>query len=251
MSTEVYTPPTSLAHRVGRRVTPLLAQRRVAVALDRPVLSFTFDDAPTSVLDTALPLLEARGWAATVYIATGLMGTTNHHGRMMDGKQIAEVHARGHEIAAHSHEHRNQALRPTADVMRSIDESHRVLADIGIPDAVSYAWPYGQARPSLKRALAERYTSLRGIGQRTHRRAVDLNQVGSWKLFTGRGVERVMDELDRLEARPGWMTVFTHDVRENCSEWGCTPAELERVAERVAEMDVDVLPVARAVERLA
>ena len=251
MSTQVYTPPTSLAHRIGRRVTPLLAQRRVAVSLDRPIVSFTFDDAPTSVLETALPMLEAQGWSATIYIATGLIGTTNHHGEMMDGAKIADVHARGHEIGAHSHEHRNQALHSDADVMRSVEESHRVLAGLGVPDPASYAWPYGQSRPALKRALAERYTSLRGIAQRTHRRAVDLNQVGSWKLFTGRGVDRVMDELDRLETRSGWMTLFTHDVRDNCSEWGCTPAEFERVVARVADMGVDVLPVARAVERLA
>jgi peptidoglycan/xylan/chitin deacetylase (PgdA/CDA1 family) len=42
---------------------------------ERAVL-ITFDDGHRTVLDHALPLLEARGWPAVVYVVAGLIGTT-------------------------------------------------------------------------------------------------------------------------------------------------------------------------------
>ena len=249
MSAVAYQPSTALRHKVARRLTPLMARRSVEVRLARPVVCFTFDDAPASVIENALPLMEARGWKATVYVSTGLIGQETHHGRMMKESEIGEVAARGHEIGAHGHTHTDPSVRPVAEVEREARINRATFARLGVPEPVSYAWPYGQTRADLKRAMSQHYTSLRGISSATHRRRVDLNQVGSWKLFSST-VGACLRELDRVEKRPGLMTLFTHDVREDCSEWGCSPDDFARVVKRVEEMDADVVTVGEAVGAL-
>ena len=249
MSAVAYQPSTALRHKVARRLTPLMARRSVEVRLDRPTVCFTFDDAPASVIENALPLLEANGWKATVYISTGLIGQMTHHGRMMTESEIQDVAARGHEIGAHGHTHSDASVRPVAEVEREARINRATFARLGVPEPESYAWPYGQTRPDLKRALSRHYTSLRGISAVTHRRRVDLNQVGSWKLF-GSTVEACLRELGRVEKRPGLMTLFTHDVREDHTEWGCSPGDFARVVKRVEEVDADVVTVGEAVRSL-
>ena len=43
-------------------------------------------------------------------------------------------------------------------------------------------------------------------------------------------------------ARNGWIIFYTHDVAEQPSEWGCTPAQLEAVVGYAAQR-LPVLPV--------
>ena len=249
MNAVAYQPSSALRHKVSRRLTPLFARRDVEVRLERPTVCFTFDDAPASVVENALPLLDARGWKATIYISTGLIGQKTHHGRMMTADEIRDVAARGHEIGAHGHTHSDASVRPVAEVEREARINRATFARLGVPEPVSYAWPYGQTRPDLKRALARHYMSLRGIASVSHRKRVDLNQVGSWKLF-GSTVGACLRELDRLQRRPGLMTLFTHDVRRDPTEWGCTPEDFAHVADRVAAMDAKVVSVGEAVREL-
>jgi len=49
--------------------------------LQQSIISFSFDDCPKSAITHGLPLLEAKGWRATIYVAYGLCGTTNHLGK--------------------------------------------------------------------------------------------------------------------------------------------------------------------------
>ena len=238
----VYTPSRTLPAKVRRRIVQRVGTRVVPLELSRPVVSITFDDVPDSVARNALPRLEALGWRSTLYVATGLMGRENHLGRMMDADAIRAAHGEGHEIAAHTHAHLDMSkLSPEAQIA-DYDRFDRAFRDLGLPAPRSFAWPYGECTPVGKRLASTRYRSLRGIAPRIHRSRVDLNQVGSVPMFHGR-MRRVRTALDRIGRKPGWVTLFSHDVRDDPSPWGMTPDELDRVIDWIARSGAIVLPV--------
>jgi len=76
----VYEPSKSFRKRITRRLTPFQARRMAQYKLDRPIVSFTFDDCPLSAIDNGVSKLDELGWKSTIYIASALLGTTNHHG---------------------------------------------------------------------------------------------------------------------------------------------------------------------------
>lgn len=244
-----YQPSRSLDAKLRRRLVQKQVRRRAPLDLDRPVVSFTFDDVPNSVLDHALPMLEDKGWASTLYIATGLLGADTHMGRMMARDEVHSAHGAGHEIAAHSHLHRDYAQMETAALIADNRRSRSVFAEMDLPAPTAFAWPYGEATRAGKDVLSEQYTSLRGIRGQAHRKRVDLNQLGSQALFGDTLIE-VGRKLDQLARKPGWLTLFTHDVREEPSPWGCTPAQFSAIVERVEAIGAEVLPVSTVVERI-
>jgi len=238
-----YQPPRGLGAKLRRRFVPHVSRQRVPMRLKRPVVSFTFDDVPSSVMETALPMLELEGWRSTLYVATGLMGTINHHGRMMTANEICRVARDGHEIGGHGHDHMNYAVAELDDVVRDVNTSHGIFDAMGVDIPRSFAWPYGEVGAPVKAMLAERYETLRGTRQITHTRHADFNQLAGMRLFSGDYLDNVHAALDRLETRPGWLILFGHDVRQNASEWGCTPAEFQAVVDHVLDIGADVRTV--------
>ena len=102
MTPAIYQPSTHLAARVTRRLTPFFARKIIKFKLDRPVISFTFDDCPLSAITQGVSRLEEKGWRSTLYVSAGLFGTTNHHGKMAQASDIRAAHRNGHEIGGHS-----------------------------------------------------------------------------------------------------------------------------------------------------
>jgi peptidoglycan/xylan/chitin deacetylase (PgdA/CDA1 family) len=118
----------------------------------RPVL-LTFDDCYTSVLEHALPILEARGIPAMAFAVTARLGSTNDWARgpgapampLLDADGLRRLARAGVEIGAHSRAHRSL---PSLDAEALVDEvvgSCDDLRRMGFPPARFFAYPYGEA----------------------------------------------------------------------------------------------------------
>jgi len=246
----IYQPKTSLAAKVKRRLVPFQARRVIPTNLDRPIVSFTFDDCPKSVMENALGPLEREGWLSTIYIALGLCETTNHLGLHMSLADVKAGHESGHEIGDHTFSHCDGSAVPLSDVLSDIDKNQAELADMGLPPSDTFAYPYGEATPALKKALETRFKGARGIKSNSHESSVDLNQFGSNRLYAGQDFEILQSQIKALKNTPGWMTIFTHDVRENPSAFGCTPAQLHETIKAVKDCGAVVMTVADAIKTL-
>ena len=128
----------------------------------RPVV-VTFDDGFEDFHSTALPILDRLGFAATVYVTTGLIGGTATwlhrlgEGRrpMMTWAQVNEVARSGVEVGAHSASHPRLDELPSSRAKAEIVDSLHALEDQVQSSVTSFAYPHGYHGPRIRRLVEE------------------------------------------------------------------------------------------------
>jgi peptidoglycan/xylan/chitin deacetylase (PgdA/CDA1 family) len=123
----------------------------------------TFDDGYADFHRTALPLLNAYGFTATVFVTTGwiadagpraLPPTNAPPGPMLSWSQIKEAAEAGVEIGAHSHSHPQLDQLDRAGLLREIESSKALLEDQLGRTVPGVAYPFGYSNARVRRAAA-------------------------------------------------------------------------------------------------
>jgi hypothetical protein len=140
-----------------------------------------------------------------------------------------------------------------ADLLADADRNAAFLADrLGDDGVCSYAYPYGEASPRSKAALASRFASARGIAKGVNAGLVDLAELKAIPLEHRRWRPDEIDAaMERAKANAGWLIFFTHDLSESPSPFGATPEMLTYVLDRLTAEGVEILPVKHAMARVA
>lgn len=235
------------ATNLATRHLPLKLARSKLI---RPVASLTFDDFPRSAWTVGGPILARFDARATYYAAGRYLGVVEEGIDYYDASDLKALSAAGHETGAHSYAHEpapslnGPALK--ADAARNED----ALAGLLDHRMNSYAYPYGAVSPRDKAVMGARYATARGIRPGVNAGMIDLAQLRAVPLEYRRWVPAEIDvAVSAAAARPGWVIFFTHDVSETPSPFGCTPAMLEYVMQRLAEAGVETIPVRQAMAR--
>lgn len=245
-----YAPSNSLGTKIMRRITPLRQRRDIRFTLQKPIVSFTFDDCPLSAVTQGLKPMEREGWRGTIYIACGLFGTTNHHGLHMNADDVKAASGSGHEIGGHSFSHIDGHAAGLTPFMDDVARNQAALNALDIPPCQTFAYPFGEVTPALKTALSKEFTGLRGISPRPMIGRADLNQICSTPVFHGADFDHALAQIESLREQPAWITLFMHDISDTPSSWGCTPAQMQSIIDAVKAVGADVMPVAEAIETL-
>jgi peptidoglycan/xylan/chitin deacetylase (PgdA/CDA1 family) len=128
----------------------------------RPCI-ITFDDGLRDFAKGAMPVLAARGFPATLYVVSGLVGATAQwladlgegERPMLDWRALRDLHGAGIEIGAHTVRHPELDTLPRARAAQEIEDSKRTLEDgLGAP-VVSFAYPHGYASRTTRRIVEE------------------------------------------------------------------------------------------------
>ena len=246
----IYEPSKALHKRVARRIAPFQQKQMVEFNINRPIVSFTFDDCPKSAVENGLSKLDRLGWKSTIYIAPKLFGTTNHLGLHMDETDVIAAHESGHEIGGHSFSHMDLSEMPLASVLEDIAKNHRAINSLNLPRCRTFAYPYGQTTAALKRRLSKEYEGLRGISPGPMLGKFDLNQIRSTPLFSGSSFDNLMRQIADIKDQNSWLSLFTHDIQDSPSKWGCTPDEMDCVIKAVEASGAEVLTVSDAIAKL-
>lgn len=158
----------------SRFVAALRARER----LPRKLVVLTFDDGYRNNVEQALPILEARGLCATVFLVTGNAGDVPRWGerdqariremiwevypgsdadkerayqqslatldeRIATWEELAGVPERGLEIQSHGRTHRYMDRLDEATLHEELEGARADLAAHGLGDGATIAWPYG------------------------------------------------------------------------------------------------------------
>lgn len=235
---------SELAYKASRFLSRGVS-RSILPEIDESIISFGFDDCPASAIETALPMLEAEGWRATIYVACGLCGVENHLGIHMSLKDIVDVHARKHEIADHTFSHVSSNDLTTREYMADIERNQKALMKLGLPHSRHFAYPFGHVSPTLKKSLRKRFKTLRGVVTATHTKQ-DANLLNATRIFSGESIQAALQKIEIAKTKPQWLNLFTHDVRENPSDFGSTPEDFRRIVNAVRDSGIRVMTVDEA-----
>lgn len=247
---DAYQPDRSLAGKLRRRTVRLAHRRPLAVQPDRPMVSFTFDDAPLTAATTGANLLAARGLRGTFYVSAGLAGADAPMGRCADAEDYRRLAEAGHEIACHTFSHLDCGQASGAAAAADAARNAETLGAWGVGEPQTFAYPYGDVAAGPKRALAGRFGLLRALHHGVIEKGCDLNQAPAVGIEGPDGEALAQRWLAEAAQRRAWLILYTHDVRPRPSPWGCTPDALARLIDRALAGGMAVVTVAEGARRL-
>ena len=239
-----------LIWRTNAFITRKLPFKLARAHLTQAVASITFDDFPKSAWTVGGPILERFGARATYYAAGRYCGVQADGMDYYDEADLRAIAAAGHEIGAHSYAHDMAPALGSAALRADAERNSQALEPVVGARLTSYAYPYGEVSPRIKATMGARFASARGIRPGVNEGMIDLAQLRAVPLEHRRWVSSEIDAaVARTVAAPGWLILFTHDVSETPSPFGCTPAMLSYALERLAEAGVETIPVRHAMAR--
>jgi len=110
----------------------------------------TFDDGYRDFTTTALPVLEADGLTATVFVVSGFVGRPGY----MTAADVAAAAAAGMTIGAHTVHHVALAHIPAALARVEIEVSREALERLSGQPVADFAYPYGDTSRAVQAMVA-------------------------------------------------------------------------------------------------
>jgi peptidoglycan/xylan/chitin deacetylase (PgdA/CDA1 family) len=247
---EPHSADRSLKGKLRRRLARLCARRPAPSAPERAMVSFSFDDAPVSAAEEGARLLEERWLKGSYFVSMGLAGTVGPMGLNADHGQLRRLLDGGHEIACHTYSHLDCGQATGAAAAADVERNRAALIELGAPEPLSFAYPYGDVSVPSKAALSSRFALLRGLHHGLVRRGSDLNQAPAVGIEGPDGEGLAQAWIERAASERAWLILYTHDVAPEPSPWGCTPQALGRLIDAALGRGLDVVTVAEGCRRI-
>jgi peptidoglycan/xylan/chitin deacetylase (PgdA/CDA1 family) len=246
----IYQPPRDLWSKIARKGVALHRVRPLDATLDRAIVTFSFDDAPRSAATAGASILESFDARGVFYISGGLVGGEDHCGPACLRTDIQNLDARGHEIGCHTCSHFDCARTGLLEVEADLKRNKKFLQDLGLSQPLeTFAYPYGETTLALKRTLAQRFRSARGITPGLNAQGADLAQLHANALF-GADASHAKHLITLAARKRAWLIFFTHDVAETPSAYGCTPAMLRTAVQFALQAGAQICTIRTALARI-
>jgi peptidoglycan/xylan/chitin deacetylase (PgdA/CDA1 family) len=237
-----------LKARVGNKLARHLRVSPATLNNSRPMVSFTFDDAPISAATRGAAMLEEYNARATFYLAGGLVDAWSGNWTGLSADHIVGLHRRGHEIACHTFSHTRATDLTEAAMAAELEKNRLYLQELDSSISIeNFAYPYGTGSVLRKRQLGKAFHSSRGILPGVNSGTVDLQYLRAVPLIEHQidrdGIDCILDEA---LASNGWLIFYGHDVEATPSPYGCSPELLRHALEAAARRKIPALNVADA-----
>jgi peptidoglycan/xylan/chitin deacetylase (PgdA/CDA1 family) len=228
-----------------------LERRLVSIANREPMVSFTFDDFPRTAYSIGGAILERFGARGTYYAACGLMNSSNELGDQFRPRDLDSLLGKGHELASHTYGHTSARAVSCEAFCKEVEKGRRAVEEIVGTESGNFAYPFGHVTLRTKRALDSKLSTARsifgGFNGGFDGPEADLNLLRANSLYGGLEAATAAEQLIAENVRrKSWLIFYTHDVRENPSPYGCTPALLEASISCTARSGCRILTVKEA-----
>lgn len=250
-----------LLNAANNRVTNAWPVKLSLGRLRAPVATITFDDFPRTAWTVGGRILESHGVRGTYFVsaafaperlqeapAFGITEGVTYY----EIDDLAAAHDNGHEIGCHSFGHVRAPMLTNADLIASVERNaefvRRCLGDVVM---TSFAFPQGAANVRTKRLLSKRFAVCRGTWPGINSGLFDLSLLRTTALDRQFDEARFSDVIRKAKASNAWIVIYTHDIDDKPSPWGCTPRHLGSVVEQLLKHGIEVLPLKNALARVA
>jgi peptidoglycan/xylan/chitin deacetylase (PgdA/CDA1 family) len=238
----------------GRRTLANRFRRRdLRVQTPVPLISFTFDDAPSSAFDVGRRILEENNGRGTYFVSLGLMDQVTEIGEIAGLDRLQAAQRAGHELGCHTFDHVDAWHVSRERYIASVDANRKALEQhLPASRFRSFAYPKSGAKLAVKADLEQRFLCCRGGGQGINSGVVDRNLLNACFLDSKGGIEMsfVRDLIAQNARSRGWLIFAAHEIADSGSQFRITPAFFETVVREAAASGAELLPVGAACERL-
>lgn len=226
----------------------LVRTRTVRMVNERPIVSFTLDDFPKSAVAVAATILERHGAAGTYFLSRTFAGANVDGIEYYTLSDLKRLIDNGHEIGCHTASHLHVPQVSRAALIEDIDANAQFLRDhFGDLRMTTFAFPFGDFDLKSKLRLQSRFAACRSIEPGANSNVADLGALRAEKLYSCSTSPEAVAALIKRSAKPkSWLIFFTHDVADDPSPYGCTPALFESALESALDAGCRVLPVRNA-----
>lgn len=231
----------ALCASAGLAVTPAGAVE----PFPEPMVSLAFDDSAGSGYSLAAPLLARHGFRATYYLITRSLDAPDR----VTFAQARELGAQGHEIASHTVSHPLLTSLSIPELRRELSRSQdRLVAEVGVPDVLSFAAPWGQTDARVLEEIRKFYTSNRTASGYRNFRDADPFSLGAYALDGRSSASFVRMLVDRAVSERSWLILVFHLLVEGPSGSGTYDvAEFASLLDDLAARGVKVVTVSEGV----
>ena len=222
-------PLARIGGKVSRFMARNIATKTLVMRNDRPLVTFTFDDAPVSACTTGAALLGHYRARGTFYISGGGCGLMSPGGLLATADQLKELYTAGHEIGCHTFSHAAVAAFRRNTLVAELERNRTFLQEIHHDLVVrNFAYPYGDLSFRAKQCLEVHFNSCRSLRPGVNVGAIDLGALKSCELQNSSiGRQGVLDIIAAAVRQKGWLIFVSHDVDNQPSQFGVSPDLLE------------------------
>lgn len=244
--------PSRIGGALNRRLAPFLFRQTVHMRNTRPLVSFTFDDAPRSAGTTGADILEAAGACGTYYVCGGLCDTAADGMPYLLTSDLAALNGRGHEIGCHTFSHVPVPSLTRSQIERELAQNSRFAHDAGADLMLrNFSYPFGDVSPATRGAVQSHFASCRGIHPGVNRGTIDLGLLKAVSIYDRiHDTTRIERYLDEARQNNGWLIFYTHDVQDGPSHHGTSPKLFETLVSRTRALGIDIVTVRSALGEL-
>jgi len=253
MSQMPKTEPANLFARLEMAGLNLFPSKPVVSKLTSPLVSFSFDDFPKSAATIGAEIMEESHILATYYLTGSNCQSCFENVEQYDGDDVLRLYKAGHEIACHSYAHPRLRGRTKEEI--AVDLANNLSfarALIGQDfQFQSFAYPYGEFDASSRGLMGDSFETARGVYRGVNKATIDFANLRTVPLELRRfNAAYLRSHIDDAIKNNGWIIFFTHDVADNCTNYGSTPKILFDTIQEVKSAGIEVLTVRDAARKI-
>jgi peptidoglycan/xylan/chitin deacetylase (PgdA/CDA1 family) len=231
-----------LLRRLARKV---LIRKSVRMRNQWPIVSFTFDDFPSSAVFNGARTLEEHGLRGTFYAAGSYCDQIIDEIPQYRSADLLTLAEARHELGCHTFRHQRVSALTGHALGGEIDRNAAFIASY-LPRLAmeTFAYPYGDLSVLSTLKLQRRFVACRSSEFGLNEGAVNPARLRAVRLYDDViTMNQVSELIQKTNGENAWLIFYTHDVDKAPSRFGCTPKLLEYTVNVASRSGAMVLPV--------